>query len=263
MRARVYDKEKNKYYISEVYGVINRYGDCYIVDDIFQKENVTLVQYLDFETKPPYKVNIEIIDYNPFSDGEWSVISPESVKRINDGLKVSKEIHYIRGYVEFFENENGLIKLLEYGTVSKNELGLSDHSTKLSGWNYIESGEDIDFLMNEYGGFHDSVLKEMTYVSGDFVEDNRMTLQPVGNKQVRLVFNSDWAKEIEIILLSPRVCHLVPGEENYLADISDASFFIRDFMIYFYTSALPEISDDFDGTYFKSLGMMWRYTDNL
>ncbi len=89
-----------------------------------------------------------------------------------------------------------------------------------------------------------------------------MTLQPVGSKRVRLVFNSDWAKEIEIILLSPRVCHLVPGEENYMADLYDASIFIRDFMIYFYTSALPEIPDNYEGTYFKSLGMMWRYTDN-
>ena len=77
-----------------------------------------------------------------------------------------------------------------------------------------------------------------------------------------MVFNSDWAKEIEIILLSPRVCHLVPGEENYMADLYDTSIFIRDFMIYFYTSALPEIPDNYEGTYFKSLGMMWRYTDN-
>lgn len=185
MRARIFNKSVNKYYISEVYGVINRAGDFYIVDDLINQENVALVKYLDLDTKPPYKVNVEIIDYNPFSDGEW--------ERVPQGIG---------------------------------------------------------------GGY-----KEMTYISGDFVENNMMTLQPVGNKQVRLVFNSDWAKEIEIILLSPRVCHLVPGEENYLSDIYDASIFIRDYMVYFFTSEFKEIPDDFDGTYFKSLGMMWRYNE--
>lgn len=245
MRARIFNKSVKKYYISEVYGVINRAGDFYIVDDLINQENVALVKYLDLDTKPPYKVNVEIIDYNPFSDGEW-----ESVPQIKG-----------RGYSEIFKNENVLNILLDGGTVSKKDLGLSDHSTKLSGWNYIESAKDIDYLMSEYSDFHDSVLKEMTYISGDFVENNMMTLQPVGNKQVRLVFNSDWAKEIEIILLSPRVCHLVPGEENYLSDIYDASIIIRDYMVYFFTSEFKEIPDDFEGTYFKSLGMMWRYNE--
>ncbi len=245
MRARVYNKLKNEYYISEVYGVINRRGDFYIVDDYCKPENVALIQYLDFETKPPYKVNVETIDYNPIPDGEWTY-NPQN---------------HDRGYREIFENEKVLNELLEKRSVPKTELGLSVHSTKLTGWNYIESESDIDYLMNEYSGFHDSVLKEMTYISGDCVENGRMSLHPVGSKSVRLVFNSDWAKEIEIILLSPRVCHLVPGEENYLSDIYDASIFIRDYMVYFYTSEFKEIPDNFDGTYFKSLGMMWRYNE--
>ena len=44
-------------------------------------------------------------------------------------------------------------------------------------------------------------------------------------------------------------------------DDYDASIFIRDYLVYFFTSEFKEIPDDFEGTYFKSLGMMWRYND--
>ena len=72
MRARIYNEKRREYYISEIYGIINRAGDWYIVDDIVQKDKLVLVEYLNFKTSPPYEVNVEIIDCNPIGKNEWT-----------------------------------------------------------------------------------------------------------------------------------------------------------------------------------------------
>ena len=159
-----------------------------------------------------------------------------------------------------WDNVRALTELLETGLLEKAQVGLATVSTKLAGWNYIESKQDIDRLMQEYSGFHDAVLKELSYVSGDYFDVDGMILSLAGSKQVRVVFNSDWAKEIEIMLLAPRVVHLVPAAENYTSELFEASVLLKDHMVYFYDSDVEEIMDEYDGTYFVSMGMMWRYT---
>ena len=260
MRARVYNKTQNKYYISEVYGAINTGRYSYIVDDLLQKDKVILVEYLDFESKLPYKVNVEIIDYNPITCCEWIEPTQAQINAINEKIKNSKPILYCNGYKTIWESKQAFIDLLENNIADKAKLGIENVTTKLDGWNYIETQEDIDYLMNEYKGFHDSVIKEITYVSGDYVDNNGMCLSSSGSKKIKVIFNSDWAKEIEIILLSPRICHIAPCEENYTAELYDASIFIKDCVVYFYDSYIEDIEDDYPDTYFKSLGFMWRYT---
>ena len=71
MRARIYNEKQREDYISEIYGIINRAGEWYIVDDIVQKDKLVLVEYLNFKTSPPYEVNLEIIDCNPIDKNEW------------------------------------------------------------------------------------------------------------------------------------------------------------------------------------------------
>jgi len=39
-------------------------------------------------------------------------------------------------------------------------------------WNEITSQDDLNVLMNQFGGFHDSCIKELKYVSGAFVYKN-------------------------------------------------------------------------------------------
>lgn len=260
MRARIYNKSKNTYYISEVYGVINRAGDWYIVDDIDNNDRVILVEYLDFTTKPPYQVNVETIDANPLHN-KWIFLDDLQENSINQNLIRSKKLHYFRGYECIWNSTEALIELLENGSVLKSKLSIGNVSTKLKNWNYIETQADIDSLMNEYKGFHDSILKELSYVSGEYVDnEKRMYLKSAGSKQVKLVYNSDWAKEIEIILLSPRIVHLIPAEENYMSVLYETSILIKDCAVYFFDSNIDKIPDEYTGTYFKSMGMMWRYT---
>ena len=259
MRARIYNEKQREYYISEIYGIINRAGDWYIVDDIVQKDKLVLVEYLNFKTSPPYEVNLEIIDCNPIDKNEWINLVQGEMNIVNEKIKNSRALHYFRGYRNIWEETKAFVDLLENGIVDKNAFGLESLSTKLEGWNYIESKEDIDYLMIEYSGFHDAILKEMSYISGEYVDNDGMQLNPIGNKEIKLVYNSDWAEEIEIILLSPRICHILPGDENYMSVLYDASMFIKDCVVYFYDSDIEDITYDYEGTFFKALGIRWRY----
>ncbi len=261
MRARVFNEENNNYYISEVYGKINRPDEWYIVDDYLRKDKVVLVKYLNTNESLLNKVNIEIIDYNNLPHGGWKTLSVSRIDDINRNLSSIKMIKDIHAYDDFLKSEQRLVELLENGIVDKRDYVILDYTTKLLGWNYIESEHDIEYLMKEFDSFEDSVLKEMSYISGDYVESGYMTLKPAGGKQVRLVYNSQSADEIEIILLSPRICHLVPAEENYSSDLYEASIIIKDSMVYFYHSCVEEVIEDYNGTFFKSLGLMWRYTN--
>ncbi len=256
MRARVYNKIKDEYYISEVFGITN-FG--YIVDDQDDASKVVLVEYIDPMQVFPYTPNIEIID-NENMNEKW--VCPDSLQRqnINKKMKNGDELTSFRGPESIWSCADGLLRLIENRNADKAELGISEKNSKISGWNYIENEEDIDKILYDYSGFHDAVIKEMSYISGDyFVKDEKyMKLTEAGSKQIRILFDSEWGGELELVLLSPRMVHLIPCEENKWSDIIDVSIFIKDCRVYFYTSLLEEIPEEYDETYFISMGMRWR-----
>lgn len=263
MRARVYNKSKNIYYISEVYGAINRAGEWYIVDDVDSPDRVVLVEYLDCTTEIPYRANVEMIDTSLTKDNTWIYIDRKELDTVNEKLIQSKKLHYYRGYDFVWKSQEGLIELAETNSATKASLGIGEVSTKIEGWNYIETQEDIDRLMEEFRGFHDAVLRELSYVSGDYYdkEEHVTYINDAGSKQVRVVFDSEWTGQIEMILLAPRVVHMIPGVENDMPVLYDALMVIENCMVYFYDSYMKEIPSEYDGTYFKSMGIMWRFID--
>ncbi len=263
MRARIFDKIENKYYISEVYGILNCGVNLFLVDKLNESDKVVLVEYLDLSSKPQYEVNVEKIDINPVKKGKWIYKNKKEMKIINDSLKDSKEYNCFKGYESIWNHKDALTDLIKNGSAEKSGLGIGDISTKLDGWNYIETQEDIDFLIKEFSGFHDSVIKEFSYITGDYYNQKKkfLTLSESGSKKLRIVFDSTWAKEIEIIFLAPRFVQLVPPWENYMSDLYDVSIFIKDCMVYFYDSYLEEIPEEYDETFIYSMGMMWRFTE--
>lgn len=258
MRARVYNKSKNEYYISEIFAVTNL---GYIVDDPDDREKVLLVDYIDPMQVFPYTPNIEVID-NENDNEKW--VCPDYLQRqsINKRILNGDELTSFRGPEGIWNSEDALLSLIIYKTADKEALRIDEKNTRLAGWNYIENDDDIEKILDEYSGFHDAVIKEMSYISGDYFvkEDNFMKLSESGSKQIRILFDSEWGGELELILLAPRIVHLIPGEENKWSDIIDVSIFIKDCRVYFYTSVLEEIPEEFNETYFVSMGMRWRIT---
>lgn len=262
MRARVYDTNEKRYYISEVYGILNCGINLCLVDKIDDAETVALVEYMDFSSKPPYEIHVEKIDINTASQLKWVYIQKDEIECINALSGQPGKFHYFNGYELVWENKAALAKLIHKGYIDKRSLNLVNISSKLKGWNYTESGADIDYLMEQFCGFQDSVLKELSYITGDYVsQDGGMHFCEAGNKQIKLVFESQWARGIEVVLLAPRHVQLVPPKENDLADLYDASIFIRDCMVCFYDSYMKAMPETYAGTYFCAMGMMWKFED--
>lgn len=260
MRARVYDRLHDLYYISEVYGILNRAGDWYIVDHPSDKQQVILVEYLNMNTPAPYEVNVEIIDANPFKSEKWLFLDHLAMDEINIRQKNSQPLHCYHGFASIWNAGDALISLLETGSADKASLAVPELSTKLSGWHYIENNDDIDELMELYSGFHDAVIKEMSYISGEYYDAGQKTmyLKPAGSKQAKVVFNNDRAEELEMILLAPRIVRFTPGEENDLSTLTGASIILKDQIVYFYDSDTDTAEETDQGIYFKSMGLMWR-----
>ena len=94
----------------------------------------------------------------------------------------------------------------------------------MDGWHKIETQEDIDFLMNTYGYFHDSCIVSMNYHSGAFIDDDRtLYYGDAKDRKLSVVFQRQWSpKEIELEFSELRQMHLVGWQDNYTCDISDA-----------------------------------------
>lgn len=259
MRARIYNINEKKYYISEVYGILNCGINLYLVDKENDPGTIVLVEYLNLSSKIPYDVNVEKIDINSVPEFKWVYKQKKEVECINNLLGEPGKIHYFAGYESVWKKKEALVELINKGYIDKKKLNVINISTKLKGWNYIESREDISYLMEEFSEFHDSVIKEFSYITGDCVSRNGvMQLSEAGNKRIKIVFESQCTKGIELVFLAPRYVQLVPPGENYSADLYDASIFIKDCMVYFYDSYMETMPNTYGGTYISAMGMMWK-----
>ena len=91
-------------------------------------------------------------------------------------------------------------------------------------WHKIELQEDIDFLMETYGGFHDSCIVSLSFQSGAFV-DNDMVMHFGGPNEriLSVICQSQWEpKTIELQFSGLRQMHIVGWQDNYLCLILDA-----------------------------------------
>lgn len=269
MRARVYDKVNNTYYISEVYGYVNFGGDRYIVGR--QEGNgliLYLKDYLDFETKPkpPYFNNIDWIDYNPSpTDMPYVYKKGEELTEFNRLLEEMyhhQAISYFCGYEYIWEQKEQLAELLAKTILSDREIHINTVDTRLKDWNYIETESDIKELMKKFSGFHDSVLREMHYISGDYGVENGLRLSLAGDKKISMIFDSEWSGSIEIIFDSIRLVQLAVAGDNYTSELFDASIFVKDCKVYFYDSYMEEIPETYNGTYVEAMGMRWRLKEH-
>ena len=79
-------------------------------------------------------------------------------------------------------------------------------------WHKVELQEDIDFLMETYGGFHDSCIVSLSFHFGGPNE-----------RILSVICQSQWEpKTIELQFSGLRQMHIVGWQDNYLCLILDA-----------------------------------------
>lgn len=105
---------------------------------------------------------------------------------------------------------------------------------KTNKWYEVFNQKDIDDLLNAYGGFHDSCIASLNFVSGTYVDSERtMHFNGFRDYALNIVFHSQWSDyTLELSFAGLRRLHLVGAQDNYGNDIFDAS-------IKFYDNLLP------------------------
>ena len=125
-------------------------------------------------------------------------------------------------------------------------------------WHKVELQEDIDFLMETYGGFHDSCIVSLSFQSGAFV-DNDMAMHFGGPNEriLSVICQSQWEpKTIELQFSGLRQMHIVGWQDNYLCLILDAylAFHNDCFDINMIDNSIAEPAD----TYIVANELRWR-----
>ena len=99
----------------------------------------------------------------------------------------------------------------------------------------------------------------MNYISGSYVNDENHMFCTDNVRRVTMRFDSQWCRSIEIVFEGVLALNLRPCQDNYSADLHDASLFIQDEVLYFFDSRLDNINKSYDGTWIESYSIRWRF----
>lgn len=134
-------------------------------------------------------------------------------------------------------------------------------------WKELRTQQEIDNFMKEIIEFHDSCIKEIKYSSGAYVETN-LSMSPVNTKRTLTVliqrqFEDISALELEFSELE--YISMYPVKQDYTCEILNASFFVKDGLIYWCDNG--DINEDdihnYKGTVICSKKVRWRNASEL
>lgn len=133
-------------------------------------------------------------------------------------------------------------------------------------WNEITNKKDIHAFMEMVGGFHDSCIKEMKYLSGAYVSDD-LAMWALNDKRVLNVVIQRQFKEISMIemqFIGLKYLKLFPVDEEYTCEILGSIMFFKEGCIYW--CDCEEVSEDdfedYEGTVICAEGLRWRNIEN-
>lgn len=133
---------------------------------------------------------------------------------------------------------------------------------------YIEIRQDTDIekLMEEFGWFHDSCIKELKYYSGGYVDENGAMYPFNSIRCVKIIFQSQNArtKAIEMKFEKIQKLNLVPRNEDYDCVIYGASLKKIGNLIYWseWDNFKLEDLEKEKGTWISAQKVSWRLLKN-
>lgn len=130
----------------------------------------------------------------------------------------------------------------------------------------IKYDSDIEKLMEEFGWFHDSCIKELKYYSGGYVDEDG-DMYPFNSKRcVKIIFQSQNAhiRVIEMKFEKIQKLNLRPRYEEYDCIIYNAS--LKKINNLFYWSEWENFKEEDlkkeDGTWISAQKVSWRPLNN-
>ena len=129
-------------------------------------------------------------------------------------------------------------------------------------WTELENEEELAAFIRLVCGFHDSVLKEFSYVSGAYVDDN-LNMYPMDDKAcLRMLIQrqDETLSALELEFSGLQELRLYPTDPAYTSEIFDTALFLRDGLICWCDCGDigPENFDDYRGTSVRAKSLRWR-----
>lgn len=275
MYVRVFDNQSNTYFKSQVYAVINTgwhqkrlvvvpsdNGNYFKLFDELDKSDPKIPNVLiNSITSDDFCPDFELVHLKTGETDAYNVN-----KKLEDYAGLPDDIRFYRysGYSWIYKNKPLLTELLKGGRVSTKgyeKQMLDSNAYRLKEWNYVENQQDIDFILEQTASFHDSVLKELKYISGSYVDDKNHMVCADSVKQVTMRFDSQWCRPIEMIFEGVIGLNLRPCQDNYSSNLYEVSLFRHNETVFFFDSQIDNIDKSYDGTWIESYNLRWRFCD--
>ena len=128
-------------------------------------------------------------------------------------------------------------------------------------WTRLSNQEEVNTLIEIYGGFHDTCIKEMHYVSGAYVS-KELGIHPLNDiRTLQVVFQRQRYNPFEIIVEFQEVMklNLEPTDMSQTCEILDVSFFFENDILYWADSVWFESQrETYSGTWIAAKSAKWR-----
>lgn len=139
-------------------------------------------------------------------------------------------------------------------------------STERSGttWNEINDEHDAQRFMTAVGEFHDSCIKEMHYVSGAYVNQNR-AMHPVNDRRALRVVVQRQSQDnavIEMEFQGVKHLNLMPADDAYTCEILDSTLRFGDNGIYWCDCGGVVDFDQYEGAMVCATALRWRVLEH-
>lgn len=133
-------------------------------------------------------------------------------------------------------------------------------------WETIHTNDEIFKFMESVCHFHDSCIKEISYISGAYVSEN-LSMHSLNVRRVlRVVIQRQYEKDsmIEMEFQGLKHLKLFPLDESYTCEILDSTMIMKDGNFYWCDcgNVLESDLDDYAGTLICASGFRWRSIEN-
>lgn len=133
-------------------------------------------------------------------------------------------------------------------------------------WHEINDKDDLRQFRNEMHGFHDSIIKEIKYLSGAYIDEN-LLMYPINDRgALRVLIQRQYEVNsmIELEFCGLKCLKLYPVDEKYTCEIIDSTMLIKDGYIYWCDCGglTEETIEDYSGMLVCGSKLRWRAIEN-
>jgi len=262
MFASVYDKSKEEFFKSYIYGVINAgfYSKWVVYNP--NSEMFKAVQYLDFEDPNPHRKTFgNIIDS---TNNEFIAMKKIEVKMLNKSLNLKGkgiEIETLAGYDDLIMDIESLKCILRGEEIHKDKVNFKIREEFFAGedWNQIDTQEDANELMKIFGGFHDSILESFSYSGESKMINQKMDIEYFGKRRsLSMIFYSGWYGKIELCFDGVVLMKICPAGDNYSDELFSATLLVKEGKTFWADQELEDIDTNYESSFVYAYNLRWR-----